>query len=121
MLHFDTTTVVHRPRLNAARQVLGYTGGSTNHNYYIYGYIGNLLYCFEFAPERTRENIILAAPLHGRLRIRVENILPGQATPPDGVNFWVALQREDALNGEGGDVIRMMRGPQPRATGPSEA
>lgn len=63
MLHFDTTTAVRRPHLDAARQVLGYTGGSTNHNYYTYRYIGNLLYCFEFAPERTRENIILAAPL----------------------------------------------------------
>jgi hypothetical protein len=47
MLHFTIETAVPRPLLMAARQAARgrtYTGA---HNYYFYGYIGNLLYCLE--------------------------------------------------------------------------
>ena len=56
-----------------------------------------------------RDNVIRADPIRGRLLVRMEAILPGQAFPPNGISDWALLQREDALSGEGGsDVIRLM-------------
>jgi hypothetical protein len=121
MLHFTFGVVVTRPLLIMARQA---TRASTDigvHNYFFYCYIGNLLYCLEFTPTHTRENIILADPVYGTIFARIEAILPGQAFLPSCVNDWASLRHEDAPSGEGGDVIRLMRGPQPRANGPSEA
>jgi hypothetical protein len=46
--------------------------------------------------------MILADPVQGRLLVRVEAILPGQAFPPNGVNDWALIQCEDTLSGEGG-------------------
>ena len=56
----------------------------------------------EFVPKRTRDNMIRANPVRGRLLAHIEAILLGQEFPPDGVNDWALLQREDALSGEGG-------------------
>jgi hypothetical protein len=77
--------------------------------YFFYGYIDNLQYCFEFTPLRTRENIILANPLDGRMTCYLEAILPEGALPPDGVNGWVALRHEDAPSGEGGVLSHAQR------------
>ena len=98
MAHFIFGVAVPRPLLVAARQT---TGAGTNigaHLYFFYGYIGNLLYCFEFSPTRTRENIIIADPVYGR----IEAILPGEAFPPAGVDDWTLLRHDDAPSGEGG-------------------
>ena len=56
------------------------------HLYFFYGYIGNLLYCFEFSPTRTQENIIVTDPVYGRMLGRIEAILPDEAFPPAGVD-----------------------------------
>ena len=69
----------------ACMRVLGTTGGARPHSYYFYGYVGNLLYCFEFAIHRTRGNVILADPTQGNLHIHIEAILQGQDLPSDGV------------------------------------
>jgi hypothetical protein len=37
-------------------------GGCEPYHYYFYGYIRNLLYCLEFVPEHTWENMIIADP-----------------------------------------------------------
>jgi hypothetical protein len=47
------------------------------HIYFFYGYIGNLLYCFEFSPTCMRENIIVADPIYSCMLGRIEAILPG--------------------------------------------
>ena len=49
-----------------------------------------------------RDNVIRADLVRGRLLVLTEAILPGQAFPPDSVNDWALLQREDALSGEVG-------------------
>jgi hypothetical protein len=77
--------------LMAARQATGPLGGLERYNYYFYGYIGNLLYCFEFAIDHTRDNMIRADPVHGRLLVRVEAISLAQPLPPNGVNPWALL------------------------------
>ena len=72
------------------------------HLYFFYGYIGNLLYYFEFSPTRTRENIIVADPIYSRMLGRIEAILPDEAFPPAGVDDWTLLRHGDAPSGEGG-------------------
>jgi hypothetical protein len=47
MLHFTIETAVPRPLLMAARQAARGRTDTGAHNYYFYGYIGNLLYCLE--------------------------------------------------------------------------
>jgi hypothetical protein len=111
MLHLSVDVAINCPMLMAARQVVGSLGGPRPYNYYLYDYIGNLLYCLEFVVNRTQENLIRADPVHSRLLVHIEAILPGQALPPDGINRWVLLQCEDALIGEGGDVIRLVTAP----------
>jgi hypothetical protein len=102
MLHFTIDTTIHRPLLVVAHQMVGSRGGARPYSYYFYGYIGNLLYCLEFVPECTRDNMIRANLVRGRPLARIEAILPGQEFPPDGVNDWALLQREDALSGQEG-------------------
>jgi hypothetical protein len=91
---------------SAARmRVLGTTGGARPHSYYLYGYIGNLLYYFKFDAHRTMNNVILADPTHGSLHLHFEAILQAQDLPSYGVTNWTLFQREDALNGNGGGVM----------------
>jgi hypothetical protein len=52
----------HDPLLVVARQATQDTTKTGAHLYF-YGYIGNLLYCFDFSPARTRENIIITDPV----------------------------------------------------------
>jgi hypothetical protein len=61
------------------------------YTYFFYNYIRNLLYRLEFVVERTRDNLILADPIHGCLFVGIEAILLGQAYPPDDVNTWTLL------------------------------
>ena len=84
MLHFTFGAVVTRPLVVAPRQATRASTDTGAHNYF-YGYIGNLLYYFEFTPTRTRESIILADPVHGRIFTHVEANLLGQPFPPNGV------------------------------------
>ena len=66
-------------------------GGHEQYNYYLHSYIGNLLYCLEFTIDRMRDNVIRADPVRGRLLVRMEAILPGQAFLPNGVSDWALL------------------------------
>ena len=95
MLHFAFRAAILRPLLVAARQA---TRASTNTDVhlYFYGYIMNFLYCFKISPTRTRENIIIAYPIYGRMLGRIEAILPDEAFPPAGVDDWTLLRHEDA-------------------------
>jgi hypothetical protein len=115
MHHFTLGAAVPRPLLRA-------TTNAGAHYYSFYGYIGNLLYYFNFDIHRTINNVILADPVQGNLHIKVEGILQGDDLPSDGVTTWTWFQREDAptRNG-GGDVTRLMEGPGLHAKGPGEA
>jgi hypothetical protein len=53
----------------------------------LYDYLGNLQYCFKFIIDRTRDNIIRADIVCGRLLVWVEAISPRQPLPPNGVNI----------------------------------
>jgi hypothetical protein len=76
MLRFTIGGAIGRPLLVEARvKVMGTAGGDGPHSYYLYGYIGNLLYSFKFNLHRTVNNVILADPVHGSLHIKVEGIL----------------------------------------------
>jgi hypothetical protein len=123
MVHFAFGAAIPRPLLVAARQSIGAATNTGAHLYFFYGYIGNLLYCFEFSPTRTRENIIIAVPIYGRMLGRIEAILLGEAFPPAGVDDWTLLRHEDVPSGKGGGVWchTSNGGPQPRADGPREA
>jgi hypothetical protein len=70
--------------------------------YYLFSYIGNLQYCFEFAPLRTRHNVIPADPIDGRITCYLEAIPPEGVLPPNGVDDWIVFRHEDAPSGEGG-------------------
>jgi hypothetical protein len=73
--------------------------------YFFYSYIGNLQYCFEFAPLCTRANLILANPLDGHMACYLEAVKLDNDLPPDGVNGWVALRCEDMSSREGGNSV----------------
>jgi hypothetical protein len=105
MLHFNIETSVPWALLLAARGYACVGSSMGDVLYFFYGYIGNLQYCFELAPVRTRKNIILADPLDGRMTCYLEAILPEGALPPDGVNRWVTLQHEDPPSGEEGSSV----------------
>jgi hypothetical protein len=105
MIQFNMEVAVPRALLLVARGDARVGSGMGDVLYFFYGYIGNLQYCFEFAPLCTRENLILANPLHGRMTCYLEAIPPKGELPPDGVNGWVALRREDASSGEGGSSV----------------
>jgi hypothetical protein len=102
MVRFDIPTYVPRPLLVAARgdAQLGLATGDIL--YYLFGYIYNLQYCFEFAPLRTRHNVILADPIDGRITCYLEAIPPEEALPPDAVDDWIVFRHEDAPSGEEG-------------------
>lgn len=103
MQDFAVDAAIQRHIFVGARQITTTIGGVIRpYTYFFYSYIGNLLYRLEFVVERTSDNLIFADPLHGRLIIGIEAILPGQAYPPDGVSTWIQLQREDALIRDGG-------------------
>jgi hypothetical protein len=107
MLHFTVAAAVPRPLLVTSRQAVGAKNNMGSHNYYFYGYI---LYCLEFAPTHTQENIIIADPVNDQLHACIEAILPGQAFPPNGVNDWTMIKREDTLIREGGsDIVGIAR------------
>jgi hypothetical protein len=110
MQHFILGATVPRHLLVATRQEAQATTDTGAHRYFFYGYIGNLLYCFEFGPTCMRDNII-ADPVYGRVLGRVEAILPGQAFPLDGFHGWTLLRHKDAPSGEGGVVRRLMEPP----------
>jgi hypothetical protein len=90
MLRFDIETSVPRALLLAA-------WGDAR----VGSSISNLQYCFEFTPLQTRDNLVLANPLDGRMTCYLEGIPPHDALPPVGVNGWVALRHEDTPSGEG--------------------
>jgi hypothetical protein len=101
MLRFDIETSVPQALLLVARGDARVGSSIGDVLYFFYGYIGNLQYCFEFAPLQTRDNLVLATPLDGRMTCYLEGIPPHDALPPVGVNGWVALRHEDASSGEG--------------------
>jgi len=120
MVHFIFGAAIPRPLLVAARQTTGAGTNTGAHLYFFYGYIGNLLYRFEFSPTRTRENIIIDDPIYGHILGRIEAILPGEAFPLAGVDDWTLLWHEDAPSGEGG-CHTPNGGPHNGANGPRGA
>jgi hypothetical protein len=90
-------------------------GNNTGSTYHFYGYIGNLLYCLEFAPTHIRENITSGDPVNGQLHVYIKAMLPWQASHPNDINAWVVCRHEDVLIREGGsDVTCLIIGPRPR-------
>jgi hypothetical protein len=79
--------------------------GTDDSIYHIFGNIGNLHYCFDFAPIRTRENVIINNPMEGRMACFLEELPPATILPPFGVNSWFVFLRVDASSGEGGSAV----------------
>lgn len=86
MREFDIDSSICRPLLVVGRQM---TMEPKLYNHYLYGYIGNLLYCFIFTVDCSCDNMIPAGHIRGNLHIQVEEITPSMPLPPDGVNKWV--------------------------------
>ena len=73
--------------------------GSTTNSYYINGYFGSCSYYFQFSDYN-----INSTPFNdtlGHLTVQIADIPWGIRLPPEGVNDWTLIQREDALIGEG--------------------
>jgi hypothetical protein len=75
----------------ATRRCTSNDDGTRTYNYYIFSYIGNLLYRFTFTINRTCDNMIRADLVRGNLHIQVEEITPSMYLPPNGVNKWVQI------------------------------
>lgn len=105
MQHFEASVAIPRHLLDAARRETGIGSGFGNIGYKLHGYIGTLHYYFEFAPLRTRENMILADPLEGRIICLLETLLPQQNLPPEGVDNWVTFRHVHAPIGEGRSFV----------------
>jgi hypothetical protein len=78
--------------------------------YFFYSYIGNLQYCFEFAPLWTREIIILANPLDVRMTCYLEAICRKELFHPmastGGSHFGTRTHRAE----KGGVLSHAQRG-----------
>jgi hypothetical protein len=79
--------------------------------YYLFGYISNLQYCFEFAPLWTHHNVILADPIDGCITCYLEAIPIGGTLPPNSVDDWIVFWHKDGLSGEGGVLSHTQHGP----------
>jgi hypothetical protein len=110
MVRFDIPALVPRPLLVVARRDawLGLATGDIL--YYLFVCIGNLQYCFEFAPLQTRHNVILIDPIDGCITCYLEAIWPEGALPPDGVDNWIVFRHEDAPREEGGILSHAQHG-----------
>lgn len=68
---FSIGTDIHLPILATGREAHGPTSAMETYCYYIFGYIGNCQYCFEFVVNRTCDNIICAGIKLGCLIIQI--------------------------------------------------
>jgi len=84
MIHLHISTSVPHPLLLAEHRDTHIGSGLGTIDYHLHGYINNLHYYFEFAPLRTRENIILANPLAENIMCLIEAIPPHGALQPNG-------------------------------------
>ena len=112
MLHQHLDVGIPRELLVAAHRQTTTPQGHAVNQYIYHDYIGNLYYLLEFAPIRTRENMIIANPVRGKLILRVKLIMLGTPNPVAAVTAWMFIRHEDAPVGEkGGDVTPLQMGP----------
>lgn len=95
---FSVDANVHHLVLNTARDAHGLISATGTYKHFIFGYVGNY---FESIVNRTRDNIICAGIMLGRLTIRIEAVPFGGAPSLDNVNNWTLIQCEDVLSRNG--------------------
>jgi hypothetical protein len=82
----------------------------SGHHYWFYGCIGDLQYCFEFAINHDRYNLLSTGVLQGRLLIYIEQV--PRTRPPPSIDNWMMIRHEDMPSRErGGDVAHLIGTP----------
>ena len=78
--------------------------GLGTNSYYFSGYFSSCnYYYFQFSDYHISTNQL--NDTLGHLTVQIIEIPWGTRLPPEGVNEWTLIQREDALIGEGGGVM----------------